>query len=147
MMNSSISAKVTKISSNHHEKNFSRIFFTGLEFNERFPISQILADHDLYPGHTYSSEEIIDTMKDFLNGSNPALECEKMHDFKLPVLTQISVCLDKELNVMGCDNTFGGVYGRCPKRGFIEFPLTENKYNNGKSGSRSFKNEHLKLSV
>ena len=129
------------------KKNFSRIFFTGLEFNERFPISQILADHDLYPGHTYSSEEIIDAMKDFLNGSNPALECEKMHDFKLPVLTQISVCLDKELNVMGCDNTFGGVYGRCPKRGFVEFPLTENKYNYGKSGTRSFKNELLKLYV
>ena len=109
----------------------------GLEFNERFPISQILAGKGFTPGHTYSSEEIIDAMSSFLNGSKPALECEKMHNFVLPVLTQISVCLDKQLNVMGCDNTFGGVYGRCPKYGFVEYPRTENKYNNGTSGTTS----------
>ena len=78
-------------------------------------------------------------MKEHLGGANPALECEKMHDFVLPVLTQISVCLDKNLEVIGCDNTFGGIYGRCPQYGFIEYPATENKYNNGTSGTNQGK--------
>ena len=93
------------------------------------------------PGHTYSSEEIINAMSSFLSGSTPALECEKMHGFVLPVLTQISVCLDKQLNVMGCENAFGGVYGRCPKNGFIEYPKTENKNINGTSGTTSTGNK------
>ena len=116
-------------------------FILGLEFNERFPISQILAAKGLTPGHTYSSEEIINAMSSFLSGSKPALECEKMHGFVLPVLTQISVCLDKQLNVMGCENAFGGVYGRCPKNGFIEYPKTENKNINGTSGTTSTGNK------
>lgn len=115
--------------------NELKYFSKGLEFNERFPISQILAAKGLTPGHTYSSEEIINAMSSFLSGSKPALECENMHDFVLPVLTQISVCLDKQLNVMGCENAFGGVYGRCPKNGFIEYPKTENKNINGTSGA------------
>jgi len=112
-----------------------KYFKKGLDFNEMFPISRILADKGFTPGHTYSSEEIIDAMKSFLDGANPALECETMHDFTLPVLTQISVCLDKNLKVIGCDNTFGGIYGRCPHYGFIEYPATENKYQNGASGA------------
>ena len=62
----------------------SPLLILGLEFNERFPISLILADKGLTPGHTYSSEEIVTAMRAFLNDANPALECERMEGFVFP---------------------------------------------------------------
>ena len=56
---------------------------------------------------------------------NPALECHQMDEFSDPVLTQIGICLDKKFQVIGCELTHGGIYGKCPKSGAVEYPATE----------------------
>ena len=56
---------------------------------------------------------------------NPALECHQMDEFSDPVLTQIGICLDKKFQVTGCELTHGGIYGKCPKSGAVEYPATE----------------------
>ena len=48
-----------------------------------------------------------------------------MDEFSDPVLTQIGICLDKKFQVIGCELTHGGIYGKCPKSGAVEYPATE----------------------
>jgi len=105
--------------------NEYKYFNKGLELNQKFPISQYLTEADILPGGLYRTEEIIDAVKNNIQGKNPALECEKMEEFLDPVLTQIGICLDKNFEVIGCEQTHGGIYGRCPHSGIIEYPETE----------------------
>ena len=77
--------------------------------------------------------DIFEAVKVKINGNNPALECHKMDDFVNPVLTQISICFDKNLEVIGCDKTHGGIYGRC--HGLVEYPGTAERNHGGKSGN------------
>jgi len=105
--------------------NEYKYFNKGLELNQEFPISQYLSEANIVPGGLYHTEEILDAVKKNIKGMNPALECEKVHEFKEPVLTQISICLDKKFQVTGCESTHGGIYGRCPHSGLIEYPATE----------------------
>jgi len=100
-------------------------FHKGLELNQKYPLSQYLKEANITPGGLYTTEEVLEAVKNKIQGKNPALECEKMHEFKEPVLTQISICLDKNFEVIGCESTHGGVYGRCPHNGKIEYPATE----------------------
>jgi len=105
--------------------NEYKYFNKGLELNQKFPISQYLTEADILPGGLYRTEEIIDAVKNNIQGKSPALECEKMDEFLDPVLTQIGICLDKNFEVIGCEQTHGGIYGRCPHSGMIEYPETE----------------------
>ena len=58
-----------------------------------------------------------------------------MDEFSDPVLTQIGICLDKKFQVIGCELTHGGIYGKCPKSGAVEYPATEKlKYQTGRRG-------------
>ena len=88
------------------------------------------------PGGQYDTKSIIEAVKS-QTGFNPALECEKMHSFVTPVLTQISICFDKQLNVMGCEEAHGGIYGRCPEFGQIEIPKSENTSHWGQKGRQN----------
>ena len=58
-----------------------------------------------------------------------------MDEFSDPVLTQIGICLDKKFQVIGCELTHGGIYGKCPKSGAVEYPATEKlNYQTGRRG-------------
>jgi len=109
-----------------------KYFYKGLEMNEEYPIASFLADKGIVPGGMYNTMDIFEAVKVKINGNNPALECHKMDDFVNPVLTQISICFDKNLEVIGCDKTHGGIYGRC--HGLVEYPGTAERNHGGKSG-------------
>jgi hypothetical protein len=121
-----------------------------LEWNAKYPISQFLTNAGITPGGQYSTQAVVDAIKTGTGGLNPALECQKMSVIVEPVLTQISLCFDKQLNLMGCDKAHGGVYGRCPQSGQIDYPKTEKSFsyehygtNPGKSGIFQSKIEHF----
>jgi len=102
-----------------------KYFNKGLELNAKYPIDQYLSDAQIVPGALYHTNEILEAVKSQINGKNPALECHEMNEFNEPVLTQIGICLNKQFEVIGCEQTHGGIYGKCPKSGLIEFPATE----------------------
>ena len=108
-----------------------KFFQKGLELNEKYPISEYLSESNIIPGGVYTSDSIVKALKKHLNGKNPGLECEKVDNFVNPVLYQISVCLDKQFNVIDCDVAHGGVFGRCPQFDEIEYPKTEKRDQSG----------------
>jgi len=105
--------------------NEYKYFNKGLELNRKFPISQYLTEAKILPGGWYRTEELIDAVKKNIQGKNPALDCKNVEEYMDPVLTQISICLDKNFEPIGCESTHGGIYGRCPHAGLIEYPETE----------------------
>jgi len=112
-----------------------KYFKKGLELNKEFPLAKFLSDANIVPGAVYQTEDILQAVKSQLNGMNPALECHQMDEFSDPVLTQIGICLDKKFQVIGCELTHGGIYGKCPKSGAVEYPATEKlKYQTGRRG-------------
>jgi len=112
-----------------------KYFSQGLALNEKFPLAQYLAQANIKPGKIYETKDVFEAVKKGIGGKNPALECQHMpEDFVKPVLTQIGICLDKNLSVIDCDKTHGGIYGKCPPFDFIEFPATEDRTRSGKAG-------------
>ena len=113
-----------------------KYFSQGLALNEKFPLAQYLAQANIKPGKIYETKDVFEAVKKGIGGKNPALECQHMpEDFVKPVLTQIGICLDKNLSVIDCDKTHGGIYGKCPPFDFIEFPATEDRTRSGKAGN------------
>jgi len=115
--------------------NELKYFKKGLELNAKYPIGEYLVDAKILPGGKYTATDIIEAIKTKIGDFNPALECEKMEEFVRPVLTQISICLDKSFNIIGCDRAHGGIYGRCPRFDLLEYPKTEKMDQRGQSGT------------
>ena len=91
-----------------HEKKYNLRFFyisqKGLELNQKFPIGEYLAANDIVPGGEYTGETIVNALKPYLDGKSPGLQCDLLHEISNPVLYQISICFDKEFNIIGCEN-------------------------------------------
>ena len=110
-----------------------KYFQTGLDFNKRFDIKGMLSDSNIVPGNQYKPDQIIEALKKNL-GVNPGLQCVYDHEIHEHLLYQINVCLDKNFNVMGCEDSAGKIYGECPHHKEILYPKTE-KLNSGGHGA------------
>ena len=110
-----------------------KYFQTGLDFNKRFDIKGMLSDSNIVPGNQYKPDQIIEALKKYL-GVNPGLQCEFDHEIHEHLLYQINVCLDKNFGVIGCEDSAGGIYGKCPHHKEILYPKTE-KLNSGGYGT------------
>ena len=111
-----------------------KYFQTGLDFNKRFDIKGMLSDSNIVPGNQYKPDKIIEALKKKLD-VNPGLQCEFDHKIHEHLLYQINVCLDKNFNVMGCEESAGGIYGGCPHHKEILYPKTENLNSGGHGAS------------
>ena len=58
-------------------------------------------------------ETIVNALKPYLDGKSPGLQCDLLHEISNPVLYQISICFDKEFNIIGCEKSAGGIYEKC----------------------------------
>ena len=54
----------------------------------------------------------------------PAVNCAHDKNFDAPLFYEIYICLDKEFNRIGCENTKGGTYGSCGKSRPFLYPET-----------------------
>ena len=92
-----------------------KYFRTGVELNERYPLSDYLRAANVTPGGSYTFGQIYDAVRAGLGGrANPAVQCEYDRDARTHVLSQIDVCLDKRLRIMDCDQIHGGTNHGCP---------------------------------
>jgi len=64
-------------------------------------------------------------LKPYLDGQNPGLQCDLLHDYSNPVLYQISICFDKNFNIIGCEKSAGGIYGKCKQSEYNKYPKNE----------------------
>ena len=64
-------------------------------------------------------------MKPYLDGKSPGLQCDLLHEISNPVLYQISICFDKEFNIIGCEKSAGGIYGKCAQSEVNKYPKNE----------------------
>ena len=112
-----------------HEKKYNLRFFyisqKGLELNQKFPIGEYLAANDIVPGGEYTGETIVNALKPYLDGKSPGLQCDLLHEISNPVLYQISICFDKEFNIIGCEKSAGGIYGKCKQSEVNKYPKNE----------------------
>ena len=97
----------------------------GLELNQKFPIGKYLADNNIVPGGEYTGETIVNVLKPYLDGQNAGLQCDLLHDYSNPVLYQISICFDKNFNIIGCEKSAGGIYGKCKQSEYNKYPKNE----------------------
>ena len=93
----------------------------GLELNQKFPIGEYLAANDIVPGGEYTGETIVNALKPYLDGKSPGLQCDLLHEISNPVLYQISICFDKEFNIIGCEKSASGIYEKKRKGQIIQF--------------------------
>ena len=96
-----------------------------MELNQKFPIGEYLTANNIVPGGEYTGESIVNVLKPYLNGQSPGLQCDIIHDYSYPVLYQISICFDKKFNIIGCEKSAGGIYGKCNKSGYNKYPKNE----------------------
>jgi len=105
--------------------NELKFFSKGLELNQKFPIGEYLAANDIVPGGEYTGETIVNALKPYLDGKSPGLQCDLLHEISNPVLYQISICFDKEFNIIGCEKSAGGIYGKCKQSEVNKYPKNE----------------------
>lgn len=113
-----------------------KYFEEGVTLNGRFPLQKYLADAGVTPGYIYDFEDISGAVEKGLNGSKPAVQCVYDKMLKASVLSQISICLNKTLEVMGCERAYGGLNHGCPGEGKLIHYLARNRVEFNSTGTK-----------
>lgn len=101
-----------------------KYFQAGLYLNINFPISQYLHEAKIDPGSNYFTRDIFHAIKR-KTGKNPEIGCQMVQGIIKPVLSQISICLNKNLQLMDCDQAAGGLFHTCHQFELVFYPATE----------------------
>jgi len=106
-----------------------KYFDQGLQWQKMYDLQTILAQEGITPGGQYSPENILYTVGKYLGSTvkqtmvNPAITCRREKGYQNPLIFELIICFDKELNLIHCDDIAGGMYGNCPQdRSYIVYP-------------------------
>jgi len=114
-----------------------KFFEEGVALNGRFPLQKYLSDADITPGYLYDYEGISSAVEKGLGGIKPAVKCDYDHMLKASVLSQISVCLDKSLEPIGCERAYGGLNQGCPGEGKLIHYLARTRVEFNSTGTKA----------
>ena len=88
-----------------------------------------MTQEGITPGGQYSPKTILQTVGTYLGSTvnetiiNPAITCRREKGYQNPLIFELIICFDKELNLIHCDDIAGGMYGNCPQdRAYIVYP-------------------------
>jgi len=107
------------------------LYFTkALELHKKYNVTALLGDK-VTPGSEYGPANVVVELAKALHQLDgggedilPAVNCAHDKNFDAPLFYEIYICLDKEFNRIGCENTKGGTYGSCGKSRPFLYPDT-----------------------
>ena len=103
-------------------------FKKALELQVRFNATTLLTKAGIFPGRAYEPEFVIKSLTDVMGPSNyihPAISCAYDRKYESRMFYELIVCLDKNFNLIGCEETAGGLTGSCRLRPMV-YPDTIN---------------------
>ena len=95
-----------------------KYFEKALELHQKYNVTKYLSDYNVLPGSSYSPNVIVKALERSLK-QNVAINCARDKNFSDKLFYEVIICFDKEFNVIGCENTKGGIFGSC-KHGVID---------------------------
>lgn len=91
-------------------------FRKALELYSRYNVTEMMVQAGIVPGQNYSPDEVVERLSNVLTPGaviKPAVNCAHDNYFENKLLYEVIFCFDKEFNLIGCEETAGGLYGSC----------------------------------
>jgi len=93
-------------------------FKKALELHYKYDVTKMLAEAGIVSGKAYAPDEVIGALSVALSPEHgpyirPAVQCSYDRNFDHRLFYEIIICLDKDFNTIGCEETAAGIYGKC----------------------------------
>ena len=102
--------------------------FPALKWHRFWTVFEMFKELDILPGQDHNITRIMKALKVGLDGSSPIINCHNYPDFDYPVLSQVQICLNKDLQLIDCKKITANIYGTCPTSSFVHYPRDAKNY-------------------